>query len=249
MPQGTDHHIDFTVARWHAWAPGADTAASWSCWLSGTLAADPDAQPDVSQLPPLLRRRLDRLGRMALHTAWSCLDDMEAAEFVFASRHGALRRTVDLLIALAHDEPLSPTLFSVSVHNGTAGLYSIARRDHRASTAIAAGRDTLGMGLLEGAAMVAAGTSQVLVCYADDCLPLPYVTAPGAASDACAPFSISLLLKPAAPDQEAFRLAPGNHAAAEDPCKALLRFLVEQPTRAVIGMDQPWQLERRCHAG
>jgi hypothetical protein len=46
---------------------------------------------------------------------------------VFASRHGDVARSMDLLGALVSDQPLSPTGFGLSVHNAIAALYSIAR--------------------------------------------------------------------------------------------------------------------------
>lgn len=196
----------------------------------------------------MLRRRLDRLGRMALYTAWPCLEDVDNATFVFASRHGALPRTLELLVALANGEALSPTLFSTSVHNGTAGLYAIARGDRSPATAIGAGQDTLGMGLLEGVNLIAAGTSRVLLCYADDSLPPPYEIAPGS-DGARPPFAISLLLEPAAGSTEGCRLIPETAAAHEVPEAALLRFLVEHTERAVIGVNQHWCLQRNKGAG
>lgn len=248
MQQGQSQRTAFAISRWHAWAPGVQHPANWKNWLNGECSTPADVQPDVSQLPPLLRRRLDRLGRMALHTACSCLNGIDAAEFVFASRHGALQRTTDLLIALARDEPMSPTLFSVSVHNGTAGLYAIARGDRSAATAIAAGEDTLGMGLLEGAGQIAAGAAHVLMCYADDSLPPPYDAAPGS-SGGRAPFSISLLLQPATQSADACYLEPAPAAAREPPEAALLRFLVEHSTSTVIGAGQCWRLQRTHRAG
>lgn len=222
-------------------------SGNWDAWLAGKLPPDADDQPDVSQLPPLLRRRLDRLGRMALHTAWPCLEGLEAAEFVFASRDGSLPRTLELLADLVHREPLSPTLFSVSVHNGTAGLYSMARSDRSATTAVAAGRDSLGMGLLEAVGLIAAGRPHVLMCYADQELPPPYATAPGHGASR-APFSISLLMEPAMP-QESVRLTPTLDAAAENPESALLRFLYARAASTVIGVEQRWRLEHNGRAG
>lgn len=232
----------FRISRWRAWAPGVTTAADWSAWLAGK-PADDNAQADVSQLPALLRRRLDRLGRMALHTAWPCLEGLDAVELVFASRDGSLPRTLELLAALVHDEPLSPTLFSVSVHNGTAGLYSMARADHSPTTAVAAGPDSLVMGLLEAASLIATGSARVLMCYADQSLPPPYDRAPGRGSNN-RPLSISLLLEPAAGEAECFQLTPARHAAAEAPAAALLRLLLERRSDADIGVEQRWHLER-----
>jgi hypothetical protein len=248
MQQAREHAGDFVIRRWQAWAPGIESATDWGAWLARKVTAPTEAQPDVSQLPALLRRRLDRLGRMALHTAWPCLEGLNAAVFVFASRHGSFRRTLELLGTLAHNELISPTVFSVSVHNGTAGLYAIARSDHSSATAISAGQDTLSMGLLEGTSMIAAGTKHVLVCYADDSLPPPYDVVAGSGG-ARAPFSISLLLEPVTQDADVCHLAPAIGAASEAPETALLRFLAEHQASAVIGVEQRWRLERNVNAG
>ncbi|MBU6420841.1 MAG: beta-ketoacyl synthase chain length factor [Gammaproteobacteria bacterium] len=248
MQQTGDQIGGFGIRRWRAWAPGVETGSDWEAWLAGAPAAASPVQPDVSQLPAMLRRRLDPLGRMALHTAWSCLDGVAAAQFVFASRHGSLPRTVELLAALARQQPLSPTLFSVSVHNGTAGLYSMARGDRSAATAVAAGADTLGMGLLEAACQVNTGAAHVLFCYADESLPEPYTHAPGNAGN-CAAFSIAMLLEPVAPASDVYRLLPAASAASEAPVKALLRFLIEHRANADLGVEQRWRLQRSPGAG
>lgn len=236
----------FVVSRWQAWAPGMGAGADWEAWLSGVPPGG-DPKPDVSQLPAMLRRRLDLLGRMALYTAWSCLEGVSAAEFVLATRHGSLPRTVELLAALSTQQPLSPTLFSISVHNGTAGLYSMTRADRSATTAVAAGADTLGMGLLEASGMVAAGAAHVLFCYADEPLPVPYSSALENPDDG-APFAIALLLEPVTAAREAYRLRPAAHAASETPGKALLRFLVEHRASADLGIEQRWCLQRGASA-
>jgi hypothetical protein len=237
----------FGIARWQAWAPGVTDADAWRRWLKDGECPDPEAQPDVSQLPGLLRRRLDHCGRMALHTAWSCTSGLDTVQSIFASRHGALERTLELLTALVREEPLSPTSFSLSVHNSTAGLFSIARGDRGAATAMAAGADTLGMSLLEGANMIAEGAPGVLVCYADDQVPAPY--APFVAAESShLPFAVSLLLTPADDAPLRCRLVRGEEASAETSEAALMRFLVAEED-ATLGAEQPWRLERGGHAG
>lgn len=205
-----------------------------------------DFQPDVNFLPPMLRRRLDRHGRMALATAWPCAEGLSSVSLVFASRHGDLDRTLELLNALAQGETLSPTAFSLSVHNSTAGLFSIAKSDRAAATAVAAGADTLSMGLMEAANMIAAGAEAVLFCYADDMPPAayqPYLQADAARH----PFSISLLLTPAADGALNCRLARHTDASEEAPETALVRFLVEGSASGVLGVDQAWRIERVGH--
>lgn len=241
MSQVSDKTAVFGIARWQAWAPGVAEATAWREWLPAGHSPEPDALPDVSYLPSLLRRRLDRCGRMALATAWPCSEGLESVHSVFASRHGALERTVELLHALGRAEALSPTSFSLSVHNSTAGLFSIARTDRGAATAMAAGEDSLGMGLLEGANLIAAGASHVLVCYADDRVPPPYA---GVVRDSVHhPFAVSLLLTQPEDAPLAGRLARSDADAQEPPEAAVMRFLLDRE-EAVIGVDQPWRLER-----
>lgn len=237
----------FGIARWKAWAPGIRDDRSWLGWLEGDDSPEPDAQPDVGYLPPLLRRRLDRHGRMAMHTAWPCAEGRDTVRFVFGSRHGALERTVELLTALARSEGLSPTLFSLSVHNSAAGLFSIARGDRGAATSLAAGPDTLGLALLEGANMVADGSGPVLVCYSDDSLAPPYRRH---TDDDDRPFSVSLLLTDVGEATVRCRLVREDAAPAEAPAHALMRFLLDGTPRSVLGVDQAWRIEREAaHAG
>ncbi|HEX4300934.1 MAG TPA: beta-ketoacyl synthase chain length factor [Gammaproteobacteria bacterium] len=243
MPQVSDNTGYFGIARWQAWAPGVTDTAAWQRWLPDGHSPEPEAQPDVSYLPGLLRRRLDRPGRMALSTAWPCAEGLDSVPCVFASRHGVLARTLELLTALAQDEPLSPTSFSLSVHNSNAGLFSIARGDRAAATAIAAGRDSLGMSLLEGANLIAEGADQVLVCYADDDAPAQY--SPFVQEDAShRPFAVSLLLTQAADPAQRCRLSPSEETPHETPEAALMRLLLDKSDSTIVGVDQPWRLER-----
>jgi hypothetical protein len=149
------------VARWCAW-PGRE----------GTHDA---ALPDVRFVEPQLRRRLGPLARMMLHVAQQCAADVRDLRLVFASQHGELGYTVALLKALAAQEPLSPTVFSLSVHNAAAGMFSMLRAERAASTAIAAGDETLGQALVESYCQLDADPAQpVLMVYADGAFPPEY---------------------------------------------------------------------------
>ncbi|MGH8369742.1 MAG: beta-ketoacyl synthase chain length factor, partial [Gammaproteobacteria bacterium] len=235
--QQTDYTEFFGIARWRAWAPGISDSQDWSAWINGRLAPAPDDQPDVSYLPGLLRRRLDRHGRMALHTAWPCAEGLDSVQLVFASRHGALHRTVDMLTALAKDEVLSPTLFSLAVHNSTAGLFSIARGDRGAATAMAAGLDSLALAILEGANMVAEGVANVVVTYTDDLAPEPYRE--HIADPASLPFAVSLLLTSATDAVLRCRLGRDTGPTPEQaPETALMQFLSEAAAQVVLGAGQ-----------
>ncbi|HWT36575.1 MAG TPA: beta-ketoacyl synthase chain length factor, partial [Paraburkholderia sp.] len=92
-----------------------------------------------------------------------------SVRIVFASRHGELRRTTDILRNISAGEPVSPTSFSLSVLNAMSGVFGIARGDRSAASALSAGAETLGYALLEAHAQYATDTSTpVLLVYADE---------------------------------------------------------------------------------
>ncbi|SOE62628.1 Beta-ketoacyl synthase, N-terminal domain [Burkholderia sp. D7] len=133
---------------------------------SATVAA---ATADISFIEPMVRRRLSSLSRSALKVAHDCVAERERVRVVFASRHGELRRTTEILRAISTGEPVSPTAFSLSVLNAMTGVFGIARDDHSPASAISAGAETLGFALLEAHAQFETDpSSPVLVIYADE---------------------------------------------------------------------------------
>ena len=115
-----------------------------------------------------MRRRLSTLSKVALKVAHDCVSQDEV-RVVFASRHGELRRTTDILRTISAGEPVSPTAFSLSVLNAMTGVFGIARGDRSAASAISAGAETLGYALLEAYAQYATQPgSPVLLVYADE---------------------------------------------------------------------------------
>jgi hypothetical protein len=240
----SENGAGFGIARWRAWAPDVAGENSWRTW-SRRPATDADrtrAKPDVSWLPPMLRRRLDYRGRMALAAAAPCVEGIDSVKAVFGSRHGALNRTVAMLEDLARGEAVSPSAFSLAVHNGVAGLFSIARGDRGPATALAAGEDTLGVCLLEGAGMIAEGADNVLVVYAENAVPDVYREIVDVPSTH--PFAVALLLQADAPMR--CTLAPTAGESAEWPEAALIRFLLNDADDVIVGVNQCFRLERRC---
>jgi hypothetical protein len=86
-----------------------------------------------------------------LTAAFDCVPDDERGEVrtVFASRHGNINESIDLVEAIARKQPVSPTRFSHTVHNAQAGLFSIAAGNRRTSSSIAALEDTFACGYIE----------------------------------------------------------------------------------------------------
>ncbi len=146
---------------------------------------------DKSLIPIAMRRRTSMTTRMAI-TAATLACRQAAVEpatltSVFASLGGEIQVT-DALCRLLPDAEalLSPTQFHNSVHNTTAGYWSILNQCQAPTTAIAAADDTFAMGLLEiGTQLSLQGGEGLLVCY-DELWP-QYLAAPiGKTAFACA---------------------------------------------------------------
>src|SRR5476651_1682588 len=141
----------------------------WTMPVSRWSATAAAATADISFIEPIVRRRLSSLSRSALKVAHDCVAGRDRVRVVFASRHGELRRTTEILRAISTGEPVSPTAFSLSVLNAMTGIFGIARGDRSPASAISAGAQTLGYALLEAHAQFEADpSSPVLVVYADE---------------------------------------------------------------------------------
>lgn len=183
--------------------------AQWSWWEPPS----PGANADIPEVPPLLRRRASAADRSALRVAFDCVGASGQTRAVFCSRHGEVHRSVELLEQLSRGEPLSPTAFSVSVHNAAAALYSLTRGDTSPSAALAAGADSFPQGVLEACAQLASGAEEVLVVGYDDALPAPFRAFTEPTDAACA---LALLLRPAEGKGFSLSLEPSGGAPSTD---------------------------------
>jgi beta-ketoacyl synthase-like protein len=170
-----NHGIRFSIVSSAAWAPGVESCDAWLAWANGDLAISAGvSEPPVKPMAPMLRRRAGFLSKMALEVAYQCMGKEIDVPTVFCSRHGEARRSVDLLMDLAKTLPLSPTSFGLSVHNATAGIFSIARGDHTNSIALAAGQSSVEHAMVEVCGLLADGEPKVLLVVYDCPLPRVY---------------------------------------------------------------------------
>ena len=165
--------VTFSIARHAQWAPGMTTPEAWKAWARAATPAPivMGEEPAVKAMPPMLRRRAGFFGKMALEVAYECLDGRTDVPTVFCSRHGEVARALELLTDLARGEPLSPTAFSMSVHNANVGLLTIARKDRANHIALAAGGATIEHAVIEACALLADGAPMVLLVACDAPLP------------------------------------------------------------------------------
>jgi len=160
------------VRAWSAWSPQRETPAAWRAWAGAADADVGDKATAPIAVPMMLRRRSTPLGRKMIAGALACGEAARTGRYVLASRHGEFSRTLGILKSLAARELPSPAEFSMSVHNGLAGLLSIHLGNTRGHTALAAGLDTFGFALMEASARVLEQPSEpVLLFFGDEPLP------------------------------------------------------------------------------
>lgn len=129
-----------------------------------TFAVLPSGEaPDVSFVPPLVRRRLSPLQKIYFALAHAA-ETTPAASSVFATRDGEDAFTRRIVTAFNEDGSVSPHLFSASVYNAAPGLWSVFTKNHAPYTSIAADADTIECGLLESLK----GRTSTLFVYAEE---------------------------------------------------------------------------------
>lgn len=222
-----DVSFSFAIRNWSAWAPGLDSPGAWERWAEENAEIPmADAAPDVRDLPAGLRRRLSRLGKMALRVAMDVNPDF-SPRVVFSSRNGNVTQMLGLLESLARDEPLSPTAFGMSVHNSLAGMLSIISGNRESHTALAAGSESFCFGLVEAITTLNEDpSSPVLLLHADE--PLPEFYSPFG-DPTTPPAALALLIAPPEAGEAGYRLGfSGRETETRfgDPLAGFLRFLL-----------------------
>jgi hypothetical protein len=243
-----DAALTFTVRGLGFWAPGYPDLAAWlarpdACRDEQTIPTEP-AAPKAELLPPMMRRRTSLLTRMAADVAAQALRagglDPARATLIYGSVYGEIRTTLDLLAALlVPGEPLSPTKFHNSVHNTAAGYVSIATGSRAGNAALSAGRSTVAMGLLECAALVAAGEGDAVLVVAEEALPEPL-----AAGRRWGPFAAAFALSPAPSGSPAEAAPRATSNMSPVTCR-----LVHGPTDSASARPVPaWLAANPCAA-
>ncbi|MEN8260890.1 MAG: beta-ketoacyl synthase chain length factor, partial [Pseudomonadota bacterium] len=125
---------------------------------------------DPAALPTHLRRRASQATKMAVTAARRACQNAHAEAknlpSVFASAGGEIQVTDALCLALPDPNGyISPTQFHNSVHNTTAGYWSILNDCNAPTTAIAASEETVAMAFLEAWCMLRSHPGKVrIVC-------------------------------------------------------------------------------------
>lgn len=233
------------IRRWEAWASYFDDLPEQqiSAELGNlSISREPLLQP--ASVKPILRRRLSPLGRVALWCAEQVVasDDLSGCHCIFASQHGEVARTTEILQAYNQTGQVSPTAFSLSVHNAIAGIYSIANGIGGNITALAAGEDSLMMALLESAATLQSNAADQVLCVVYD-QPIPKVLNKHRISPDFG-FAIALLLGKCETHQVSIEEAAPNSQSIDHPFSTFLHCLLGRAGQqyGVASKMRSWQI-------
>lgn len=164
------------IVDWCALAPGLDCKEQWLEWRHQAPLINSQATlPKCSQLPMMMARRLNSGSRLAVDCGLALYrTHPEVDAIVFSSRHGELERNYRLLSELATQSPVSPTNFTMSVHNSAVGTLAIIAKTTIATSSVSAGEDSFQQGFFEVLSLLYSGCERVLFVDFDGYVPDVY---------------------------------------------------------------------------
>lgn len=241
----------FHIESWAAVAPGITTQHAWKAWFDQPGPISPEFEKvSLKSVKPMLRRRFGDIGQYAMAAVLDVAEGRDSMPCVFASRHGDTKLTLSLLETMAADEPLSPTGFSLAVHNAVSGLYSIAVKNRLEITAIAAQQGLSIHALIESVTQLS--QSRRVLCVVYD-MPLPALYASYTSQEPF-PYAIAMILSQEGQDTlrlsqtQGLAIEPGqSKVPTEMTCESLqlIEFLSQNKPSLVQQMNgSSWCLER-----
>jgi hypothetical protein len=227
---------DFITLGWSAWDPGIYTKNSEKNNYPEQLI--PEVRIEVPDwIPKALKRRLSPLAKAVITVADKCLKESEPLPAVFSSTHGEVNKSLAMLNAIQAGVEISPTAFSLSVHNAIAGLFSMGYANRLEISVIAPGQEGIASAFIEALGLLHEGVKEVLLVLYDEPIVDFYPLSPFKLN---APTACVLALKIAlAGEGQPLRFwrMPQTQDDGEQPLQlqAFLRFLLSEDTSLTLG--------------
>lgn len=248
--------VAFAVRAWAAIAPGLLSQKEWLQWAEAPVRPMGRTEVDLPQIPPLSRRRLGHLAKMAVCVADTVLPPELGADIpvVWASRYGDADKALALLKTQSLDEPMSPTAFGLSVHNGIGAQHSILRGMRANAVCVASSHGAPEAGIVEAVGLLHDGAPEVLVVCYDEPLPIDYA---GFHDEPVAEYAWAVLLTPLREEQPGFALRameigkePDKQAAVSATLPHgldVLHFLLQEQRQSLVHSHASgqWMWERQ----
>jgi len=125
-------------------------------------------EPEIGFLPANQRRRLTPLSRLIVdtyHRANGHPGDGLQIPTILCSTYGEHVRNTDLILDISTNSEISPTAFSLSVHNAVAGLISIFYGNKAPCLAMATNKSGVSMALIQAYSMLSENSQVSLTIY------------------------------------------------------------------------------------
>jgi hypothetical protein len=167
-----------SLEKWTAWAPGIESEDEWKQYFNDTKVPSKDYNlPKNNYIPKNIKRRCSSLIKLTLYGALQCVKNTFECDIngVFVSRYGDMNTTNKLLEDISHEEQLSPFDFSHSVHNTSAGLFSIITKNHSPTVSISGGISSFCYGFIETLKFLNRfPQNKVVLVISEESLPKPF---------------------------------------------------------------------------
>jgi hypothetical protein len=238
------------IDSWAAWAPGLETRQDWLSWdfNINSMPSDYSLPIPSDHVPKLLKRRLSPLARIVFHVINQCITPDQTMPAVFASGSGEINNALSLLHDLQNNEELSPAGFSLSVHNGIAGLFSMVYHNTYEIVVIASAGNGIVSGFQEALGILNEGVEQVLLVFYEEPIPVFFPTEPFKLDSG---FPLALALKLSSNSSQltliAQRIDQLQQEQGEQSIQLLefIQFLVSDKLNIILdGLQCSWQWEK-----
>jgi len=234
--------ITLNIDTWVANSAGLSHHSDWQNWAREEIWPD-DNTLNTDHIPPMMRRRMSSLSKLAVQTALTAIESQHIDYMVFSCRHGELHRSVEIVKSILIGEEASPMAFSQSVHNTAAGLATIASKQPIPLTSIAAAQNTFQSAILEAWLYLNEHPShKVLLVDFDEPLPSDYQQyeewqfqgyALGLTLSHGSDFTLSMQMSDTKPQQP-------------QALSFLHHYLSEKSEWIIEGSQSAWKWQRKC---
>lgn len=145
-----------------------------------------------ADIPKNIQRRLSPLAKFVFNVTANLVESNQSLPLVFSTAHGESSKSLEMLEELANNGEISPTAFSLSVHNAISGLFSMAYSNHAEMTVIAPAEDGIAPAFIEALGLLHENNDEVLLVFYDEPLPDFYLSS---TDDYDSPITVALALK------------------------------------------------------
>jgi hypothetical protein len=130
----------------------------------------------VVDVPKNIQRRLSPLAKCVFNVAANLVESNQSLPIVFSTAHGESSKSLEILEELVNNGEISPTAFSLSVHNAISGLFSMAYANHGEMTVIAPAEEGVAPAFIEALGLLHEKNDEVLLVFYDEQLPDFYLS-------------------------------------------------------------------------